>query len=76
MKVTSLPFQSHTHTHKHTHLHECQTEVVGSAAPVHRVLYDVEGEDCHLLIHQDSKVITWKTTHTHAHTHSRLMQMR
>lgn len=41
-----------------TGTNECQAEVVGSAAPVHRVLYDVEGKDCHLLIHQDAKVIT------------------
>lgn len=59
-------YQSHRDTFKHIHLHECQAEVVGSAAPVHWVLHDVEGKDCHLLIHQDAKVITWETD---AHTH-------
>lgn len=57
----------HNYTHTHAYLHECQAEVVGSAAPVHRVLYDVEGKACHLLIHQNAKVITWDT---HTHTQS------
>lgn len=42
-------------------LHERQAEVVGSAAPVHRVLQDVEGKDRHLLFQQDAKIITWPT---------------
>lgn len=47
-------------THTHTHLHECQAEVVSCAAPVHWVLCDVERKACYLLIHQNSKVVTWK----------------
>lgn len=37
---------------------ECKAEVVGRAAPVHRVLDDAEGKACYLLIHQDAKVVT------------------
>lgn len=48
----------HGDTLTNGHLHERQAEVVGSAAPVHRVLHDVEGKGRHLLIHQDAKVIT------------------
>lgn len=40
-----------------SYLHECQAEVVGSAAPVHWVLHNVEGKDRHLLIQQDAKII-------------------
>lgn len=44
-----------------SYLHECQAEVVGSAAPVHWVLHDVEGKDRHFLIQQDAKIISWET---------------
>lgn len=54
----SYNHQSHMETSNHRHLHECQAEVVGGAAPVHWVFHDVEGKACHLLIHQDVKVIT------------------
>lgn len=61
-KIEITCFLYHIPKSKHLYyLHECKAEVVGGAAPVHRVFYNTEGKTCHLLFHQKAKVVAYTT---------------